>query len=218
VQVIDDWFTSRKLGLAFEVTVESGRLLVCSMNLNDSLRNPVARQMLQSLLHYMGSESFHPNVQLSAAQVRGLIREPTPMEKLGARVVRVDSETNGTKGEYVLDGDSGTIWHTAWEGSPPEFPHEITLEFGRSASVRGFTALPRQDANHNGWIKTYELYASADGREWGEPVARGAFDPDASRKTVMLREPVNARYVRLVALTGHEDGPWASLAEFTVIE
>jgi hypothetical protein len=77
VQVIDDWFTNRRLGLVFEAKVGAGKLLVCSIELRKDLdRNPVARQMLHSLLNYMAGEEFKPAVELSVEQVRGLMAQP----------------------------------------------------------------------------------------------------------------------------------------------
>ena len=73
VQVIDDWITNRKLGLVFEGKVGKGKLLVCSIDLKKDLdQNPVARQMLHSLLAYMGGSKFKPSVALTPAQVRTL--------------------------------------------------------------------------------------------------------------------------------------------------
>ena len=74
VQVIDDWVTSRKLGLVVEARMGGGKLLVCSIDLRkDQEHNPVARQMLHSLLHYVNSSSFKPAVALSPAAVRSLM-------------------------------------------------------------------------------------------------------------------------------------------------
>ncbi|MBM3855370.1 MAG: glycoside hydrolase, partial [Verrucomicrobia bacterium] len=65
VQVIDDWFTARKLGLVFEARVRRGRLLVCSIDLRESGEgNPVARQLRRSLLRYMAGERFAPQIEL----------------------------------------------------------------------------------------------------------------------------------------------------------
>ena len=77
VQVIDDWVTSRKLGLVFEAKMGTGKLLVCSIDLRQNAeQNPVARQMLHSLLHYMDSASFKPKITLAPAQVHSLIVPP----------------------------------------------------------------------------------------------------------------------------------------------
>ena len=66
VQVIDDWVTSRKLGLVFEARMGAGSLLVCSIDLRKDLEhNPVARQMLHSLLHCMDSSRFKPKVTVA---------------------------------------------------------------------------------------------------------------------------------------------------------
>jgi hypothetical protein len=62
VQVIDDWFTNRRLGLVFEARVGAGKLLVCSIDLTGELaENPVARQLRASLLRHLTSEAFNPS-------------------------------------------------------------------------------------------------------------------------------------------------------------
>jgi hypothetical protein len=74
VQVIDDWVTGRKLGLVFEASMGAGQLLVCSIDLNrDQAHNPVARQMLHSLLDYMAGPRFKPTVKLAPAEVQKLL-------------------------------------------------------------------------------------------------------------------------------------------------
>jgi GH18 family chitinase len=73
VQVIDDWFTNRRLGLVFEARVGRGRLLVTSIDLERGLEeNVVARQMRHSLLRYAASDRFAPTVELSPDAVRAL--------------------------------------------------------------------------------------------------------------------------------------------------
>ena len=82
VQVIDDWFTNRRLGLVFEARVGKGRLLVTSIDLERDLEaNPVARQMRHSLLRYVASDRFAPKVEVSPDAVRAL----TSPERSGAR-------------------------------------------------------------------------------------------------------------------------------------
>jgi hypothetical protein len=69
VRVIDDWFTSRSLGLVVEARVGPGRLLVVSADLLGA-DDPVNRQLLTSLTHYAASERFDPTVTLSRDQVQ----------------------------------------------------------------------------------------------------------------------------------------------------
>jgi hypothetical protein len=72
VQVIDDWFQARRLGLVVEARVGAGKLLVTSLDL-ERADNPVSRQMRASLLRYAGGPEFRPRVELTPEQVRGLM-------------------------------------------------------------------------------------------------------------------------------------------------
>ncbi|MBI2513901.1 MAG: glycoside hydrolase [Opitutae bacterium] len=73
VEVIDDWYTARRLGLVFEVCVGRGRLLVCGVDLEaGGAANPVVRQLRASLLAYAASKQFVPEVEVSVDGVRGL--------------------------------------------------------------------------------------------------------------------------------------------------
>ena len=73
VQVIDDWFTNRKLALVFEARVGRGKLLVTSIDLSAAVLDPVRRQLRASLLAYAVSDRFAPTVVLTADQVRSLV-------------------------------------------------------------------------------------------------------------------------------------------------
>lgn len=79
VQVIDDWFTNRRLGLVFEAKVEGGKLLVCSIDLRtDAAGRPVARQMLHSLLTYMQGDKFQPRTSVPAQTLLNCVQSDRP--------------------------------------------------------------------------------------------------------------------------------------------
>lgn len=71
LQVIDDWFTNRKLGLIFEATVGRGKILICSADLQTPT-DPVTRQLLHSLLHYASSPHFTPHQTLTPTQIAAI--------------------------------------------------------------------------------------------------------------------------------------------------
>jgi hypothetical protein len=75
VQVVDDWFTNRKLALIFEARIGRGKLLVSSIDLGGASLDPVRRQLRASLTEYIASPRFNPSVVVTAGQVRGLIAE-----------------------------------------------------------------------------------------------------------------------------------------------
>ena len=218
VRVIDDWFTARPLGLVVEGKVGAGKVIVCGFDLTRDADDPVSKQMRASLLDYMASKKFAPKTELTAGQVKSLIVEPKSATLRGVRGVKADSEQEGYEAANAIDGDPATLWHTAWGDEAPGFPHALVVEFDAPRTLTGFTALPRQDANLNGQIKDYACYLGADGQNWGEPVEKGTLARDAGLKTVRFAQPGTGRFLKLVALSGHASGPWASVAEFTVTE
>jgi hypothetical protein len=126
----------------------------------------------------------------------------------------VSSSEAGHEPEGLIDGEPRTFWHTRYRDMEPDFPHEFQISLPQSEQITGFTLLPRQDGNVNGTIKDCEVYVSRNGDVWGEPVWKGRLSPGSSLKSVTFDQPVAARFVRVVALSGHANGPWASAAEF----
>lgn len=218
VQVIDDWVTNRKLGILVEARVGKGRLLICSVDLRkEAQENLVARQMLASLLQYAGGNRFKPSVSITPAQVRQLIAEPSSALKAGARVTHSSSAQPGFEAGNVLDGDPATLWHTSWSEPIPAFPHSIELAFEKPVTCKGITVLPRQDDNHNGWIKDYEVLVTAGQDRW-ELAAKGRFTADSALKSISFKRPEEVRGIRVIALSGHANGSWASIAELGLIK
>jgi len=73
IQPIDTWFENRRLALAFEAKIGTGKLLVCSIDLKDVTNDRlVSKQLLSSILNYMNSEKYNPSVEMSIAGIRGL--------------------------------------------------------------------------------------------------------------------------------------------------
>lgn len=78
VQVIDDWFTNRRLGLVFETRVGAGRLLVTSIDVMATPDDPdqtlVVGQFRRSLLDYAASDAFAPSPTIPPDDLRRLTR------------------------------------------------------------------------------------------------------------------------------------------------
>ena len=140
--------------------------------------------------------------------------------KVRFKVVKVDSEeTDGVDnyGKNAVDGDPNTYWHTQWQGTSPEPPHEIIIELAPPSIVKGFTYLPRQDASDHGTIKDYEFYLSNDRKDFGKPVKKGAFKPGKEEQIVTF-EPIKCRFIKLKAISEINGLPWTSAAEIRVIQ
>ena len=70
VQPISDFHINNKLASIFECKVGKGKLMVCGYNLNKS--TSVAEQLKFSLLNYMETASFDPNVEIETAELQQL--------------------------------------------------------------------------------------------------------------------------------------------------
>jgi beta-galactosidase len=79
--------------------------------------------------------------------------------------------------------------------------------------VDKFIYIPR--GSDNGRIKDYELYFSKDGKNW-EGKEKGVFTYSSSTQVVTLKEPIVARYFKLIALSEINGRDWASAAELNV--
>jgi hypothetical protein len=85
IQIIDDWFTNRRLGLLFEARLGKCRVMVSGMELLGSMHlRHAARQLRQSLVDYMASPSFDPQYQIEQVALGRTLGYPnaTSMEPL----------------------------------------------------------------------------------------------------------------------------------------
>ena len=74
IQPIDTWFENRRLALAFETKTYGGKLMVCSIDLNDlSDERVVSKQLKSSMLSYMNSQAFNPQVEVGISKIKELI-------------------------------------------------------------------------------------------------------------------------------------------------
>ncbi|MFG2990450.1 discoidin domain-containing protein [Streptomyces sp. NPDC048257] len=140
------------------------------------------------------------------------------LDRTGWTATASDEETGSENGRaaHVLDGNSTTIWHSKWSGTPAPLPHSITIDMHRTAVVSALVYRPRADGP-NGRVGEYSISVSPDGLSWASPVATGTLADDASAKTLGFA-PQGARFVRLTALTeAGGRGSWSSAAEMDLL-
>jgi beta-galactosidase len=117
----------------------------------------------------------------------------------------------------AIDENPDTFWHSRWSGNAAKYPHFLVIDFKKPLDIAGVTYTARRDMS-NGRIKEYEIYFSNDSEKWGEAAAKGEFR-DRSRRPqeVKLAAPVNARYMKIVALSELTGQDYASIAEIDII-
>ncbi len=218
VQLVPDFHHNALLGQVFEARVGKGSLLVCGYDLESNLdKRPAARQFRRSLFRYVGSEAFRPKAELPLPLIESRCGM-TGLRRLGAKVVRVDSEDreNGNVAENILDGDPATFWHTRWQPQSDPMPHELVIDLGREMALRGITFLPRQDQS-NGRIAQADVFASAQAGEWGAPMAHWVGANGSQFGTILFNRAASVRFLRLVLKAEVSGQPFAALAELDIL-
>src|SRR5699024_6768976 len=100
-----------------------------------------------------------------------------------------------------------------------ELPQHITIDLGDTYEVDTLKYVPRKDGEQNGTITSYHIYVSDDGEHF-DKVASGEWEVNNQMKITSF-DPVEASYIRLEAVKGHEGFASASeilLEEHAVIE
>lgn len=114
----------------------------------------------------------------------------------------------------AIDGNGGSIWHTTYGANGAKHPHWFRIDQGSAQTVAGLVYTPR--VGPNGRIGNWRVESSSDGNTWTQVVA-GTWPDTGDEKYANFN--VNARYIRLVALTeAGNRGPWTSAAEINLID
>ena len=115
----------------------------------------------------------------------------------------------------LVDGDLGSIWHTAYGVTLTKYPHWINFDAGEVRNMKGITYTPRQNGG-NGDVKDYEISVSQDGKNWTK-VHSSAFPNRKGQQRVEFSSPVMARYIQFKALSEQHGQEYASGAEFGLL-
>ena len=138
--------------------------------------------------------------------------------------VEVDSETvySSTEGlfEYAFDGNSGTIWHSNWQGASDKLKPQGTFDeiggvinLGQKYTINQFKFTPRSGTN-SGQVTKADLYVKAnEGDEWIKVAEDAEFADDATTKTFYFDEQ-EVQYVWFVAK--ESDDGWVAVSEFDI--
>lgn len=207
VQVIDDWFTNRKLGYVFEARVGEGRLIACAFDIQANLdARPAARQMRASLIARAADPHFKPADEMKPDALRALMRKPRFVRHAAA-----SSEETGNEARMACDGDPASLWHTPYRATQPGPPHDLKLTFRHAASIEAVILTQRQDKNPNGQVDDLQIL-----RPDGSLIVRTKVPLDAKDHRIALDGAPELSGIILRIQKSHA-GPFASLAEADMV-
>lgn len=145
--------------------------------------------------------------------------EFSKIERIATEVIYASSAEpgGGNSPSNLVDGNTGTIWHTMYSVTVAQYPHWVDFDCGEAKLIKGFTYLPRQDGGNNGDIKDYTIQISLDNKTWSEPIVKAAFPSSKKENKVLFDKPVKARYIRFTGLSSQNGQDFAGGAEFSVL-
>ena len=122
--------------------------------------------------------------------------------------------------EYAFDGNSGTIWHSNWQGASDKLKPQGTfdaiggvIDLGQKYTINQFKFTPRSGTN-SGQVTKADLYVKAnEGDDWIKVAEDAEFADDATTKTFYFDEQ-EVQYVWFVAK--ESDDGWVAVSEFDI--
>ena len=213
VWAIDDWNRNYRLGVIFECAVGDGKLLVSAIDVsNPDDFNPVTRQLRYSLMNYMATECFQPNVSVSPEEIRSLLFDTQIMKKLGA-VAQID----GAPANAAIDGNPNTYVIAGQPGPELREQVELIINLNSQVAISGVVLMPRQNhREHEGEIKEYVISVSDDGKLWNN-IHQGELVSSFAPKRIEFARPISAKWLKLISLSGFGTDKLTSLAELAII-
>lgn len=213
IQLVDGWKTNRKLGVLCEAKLGKGRLIITSMNLTDSLDTRLAaRQFGYSLLNYIESESFNPDIQVSLGQIDALLKKQSESKSVDiVKSVHLENLKSKNKVENLFDADDNTVWEGEWIDEKREA--SIVVKLNKCEGIGGVVWKPGQSKNPGDLA--YQLFLSRDGKDWGIPIVQGGLNNKIQQEIDLLYFH-QAQYIK-IKLSSDENGLKIRLSDLVLM-
>jgi hypothetical protein len=189
VQPIDDWNRNYRLGMILECKVYDGSLLIVTADLVSNLsKRLAARQLKESLIQYVTSTEFNPNIEVTETM---LYESFFPRGIMRAYGVKVAEEFKD-----MIDGEPNTFYQ-----KENGYPLTIDMETPKEVAIKGLIYMPRQnERQHKGDIKgiRVEAFINGDYENLYDGELSSSFDP----KEILFPKEISTTKVRITPLYG----------------
>lgn len=136
------------------------------------------------------------------------------------KIVDFSSQNSDAPVSNMLDGKASTIWHSQWQGGTSQFPHHASFDLGSKKRIEKAEFQHRQN---NVMAKGMEIWGTNTFDESAKDQAKwtfcGSYDMDSKILTpqvLVLPNPVEYRFVKIVFTTPGGNATNASLSEFAL--
>jgi hypothetical protein len=117
---------------------------------------------------------------------------------------------NNGRAIHLIDGDLSTFWHSRWTSNAANYPHELVIDMGATASAKGLSVTQRGGLSRA--VKDAELLVSNDGVVYNT-AGKFQFSNINGVQYFNFSTPQSFRYFKLVVKSAWDGLQFASLAE-----
>lgn len=160
-----------------------------------ALRHPSAMKLLEP---YLNDKAYQAEAFVAAAQI---------LEAMDGGAMKLTASRDQEHVHNAIDGDRATRWTTGRPMKPGDW---FQIDLGYDTDIE--TVMLDAGPIGNDYPRSYELYVSADGKEWGVPVVTGK---GAQKIFTIKLPPTHGRYLKIVQ-TGSSPGNFWSISELRV--
>lgn len=133
-------------------------------------------------------------------------------------------ETSEGPRENLVDGDTGTYWHSAWSSGVEPLPHWIQINFQEATTIGGMNYTFRQPSGITDRPDHWDIQVSEDGSNWSTvwtskpdlPV-----EPVDAKQTLVFDQSYTSKFFRIRILDTYGSRDWTHLSTievFSIIE
>lgn len=123
--------------------------------------------------------------------------------------------------EALVDGNTGTYWHSAWSAGVEPLPHWIQINFPEPTAMGGFNYTFRQPSGITDRPNHWDLQVSDDGENWQtvwESETDLPVEPVEEMQTLEFGQNFSSSFFRIRILDTYGSRDWTHLSTIEVFE
>lgn len=189
LQAIDSWKVNRKLALLAEMKYAKGKLMISGIDFTTDMENRAAsRQLYYSLIQYMNSTEFDPQVEVDKETVLSVYGKPENNLKNAGVTIISENTHDDVVNSRLFDGDNSTIWEP---DSVQKNEGAVCIHIKTPFRMKGLTLLsPAKE------IYILKIFHSQDGVHW-EQMTFTSSQQTGGKQVLLFGAAVQASYLKI---------------------
>lgn len=142
----------------------------------------------------------HAKAVRSMIETTRTVSDPATWQLISFSDEETVGEGDNGRAAQILDGSTATYYHNKWKNGSVSFPHVFSFDAGTETTVSSIELYQSRDSGYR--AKQMTLQVSDNGSSW-QVAAANLNVEDTDYPTIVLPEPVTARYFRVRFTVGY---------------